>query len=365
MRVAWLSLVDFRSYPTLEWNPDPEVNVLVGDNGSGKTNLLEAIAFLGSLKSFRGARDAEMITDGEESAVLRSGVHRGEGERLIEVEVRRSGGRRAQLDKSPLRRSGQLLGVLRSVWFLPDDLDLVKRGPAYRRDFLDDLAVQLWPGAHSDQAELARALRQRNAFLRQGQRDDPTLDVWDARLAQAGGRVLARRGRVLQLLGPEIDQAYEEIAEDDERVALNYLPSWSEGPLGVESAASLTKILVEALEVARPTDYERRVTTLGPHRDEPSFLLDGHDARHHASQGEQRSIALAARLAWHRLVRDATGESPLLLLDDVFSELDERRAAALSRALPGDTQTLVTSARVEDLPVRGKLWRVGGGKVVE
>ena len=364
MRVDWVSLIDFRSYTALDWNPEPTVNVLVGENGSGKTNLLEAIAYLGILRSFRSATDAEMITDGKEAGVLRSQVSSEERTRLVEVELRRHGGRRAQVDKSPLRRSGDLVGVLRAVWFLPDDLDLVKRGPAHRRQFLDDLAIQLWPGAHLEQMEFSRALRQRNAFLRQGDRDDVTLDVWDRRLAQAGGQVLARRRRVLQLIAPELRRAYAELAQAAERVELRYAPTWSDGPVEVDSETELAEILIKALETARFRDYERRVTTVGPHRDEPAFFLGGHDARRHASQGEQRSIALSARLAWHRLVRDATGEGPVLLLDDVFSELDPGRATALAKALPDETQTVITSARLEDVPLNGRLWRVGEGKVV-
>jgi DNA replication and repair protein RecF len=363
MRVEWLSLVSFRSYVALDWRPDPGVNLLLGDNGTGKTNLLEAIAYLGSLKSFRRVVDTELIADDAESAVLRSGVDSGESNHLVEIELRRRGARRAQLDKTVLRRTGDLIGVLRAVWFLPDDLDLVKRGPSHRREFLDDLAVQLWPGAYAEQAELARSLRQRNAFLRMGQNDDATLSVWDARLAQAGGRVLARRSRVLELLTPELAAAYREIAEERSEVVVRYEASWMEAPLGVESAAKFTNDLIEALEKSRRRDYERRVTTVGPHRDEAGFLLDGHDARVHASQGEQRSLALAARLASHRMVSDAMGEPPLLLLDDVFSELDAHRAKALARALPGDTQTMITSARRSELPVTGTIWSVGDGKV--
>jgi len=364
MRVEWLSLAGFRSYATLDWRPDPGVNLLLGDNGVGKTNLLEAIAYLGSLKSFRRVVDTELIADDAESAVLRAGVVSGGSHHLVEIELRRRGARRAQLDKTALRRTGDLIGVLRAVWFLPDDLELVKRGPSHRREFLDDLAVQLWPGAYAEQVEFVRALRQRNAFLRMGQVDDDTLSVWDARLAQSGGRVLARRGRVLQLLGPELTAAYQEIAEEGSEVLVSYDVSWGESTLGVESAAQFTDSLLEALEKSRRRDYERRVTTVGPHRDEARFLLDGHDARVHASQGEQRSLALAARLASHRMVGDAMGEPPLLLLDDVFSELDAHRAKALAEALPGDTQTMITSARRSELPVTGASWRVGSGMVM-
>jgi DNA replication and repair protein RecF len=284
------------------------------------------------------------------------------GEHLIEVEIARRGARRAQLDKNRLRRSSDLLGALRVVAFLPEDLDLVKRGPAYRRDLLDDIAVQLWPAAHVDQAEYERALRQRNAFLRHGERDDPTLAVWDSRLAQAGGRVLARRARVIDTIEPLLGETYTEVAGVATITSLTYAPTW-EGPLDLSSAAELADRLVASLEAARRVDYERRMTTVGPHRDEPGFVIDGHEARTHGSQGEQRTMALAVKLAAHRAVALSIGEPPVLLLDDVFSELDPKRGTALAGALPAGTQTMITSARPEDVPVSGTVWEVGGGSV--
>lgn len=360
MRVDWVTLVDFRSYPHLEWHPDPEVNLLIGPNGAGKTNLLEAIAYMGSLKSFRSVPDRAVIAEGGEAAVIRSGLV-GEGrERLIEIEIPRKGSRRTQVDKTRLRRTADLLGVLRVIAFLPEDLDLVKRGPAYRRGLLDDIAVQLWPAAHLDQMEYDRALRQRNAFLKQGDHDDATLSVWDSRLAQAGGRVLARRARVIETLAPILAGAYSEVAGDAYATAITYRPSWS-AEMGEPSAAALSAGLTEALERSRRNDYERRMTTVGPHRDEPGFSIDGREARLYASQGEQRTMALAVKLAAHRAVAAAFGDSPLLLLDDVFSELDPGRAHALAGALPETTQTLITSARPEDVPISGSVWKVGDG----
>jgi len=360
MKVDWVSLVDFRSYPQLEWSPDPEVNLLIGPNGAGKTNLLEAIAYLGSLKSFRSAPDRALIAEGSESAVVRAGLTADTRNRLIEIELRRQGGRQTQVDKTRLQRTADLLGVLRVVAFLPEDLDLVKRGPAYRRDLLDDIAVQLWPAAHLDQSEYERALRQRNAFLRHGDRDDTTLSVWDSRLAQAGGRVLARRGRVVETLSPMLVAAYRDIAGREFDVSLSYEPSWGE-EAGEPIAGDLTARLAEALEHNRRNDYERRVTTVGPHRDEPGFSLDGREARLYGSQGEQRTMALAVKLAAHLAVTATIGDTPLLLLDDVFSELDLDRARALAKALPAETQTLITSARAEDVPIAGSVWRVDGG----
>lgn len=360
MRVDWISLVGFRSYPTLDWRPDHGVNLLIGPNGAGKTNLLEAVAYLGSLRSFRSAPDSILIADEADSAVIRAGLVGEERERLIEIEIPRRGSRRTQVDKTKLRRTADLLGVLRVVAFLPEDLDLVKRGPAYRRDLLDEISVQLWPAAHTDQAEYDRALRQRNAFLKQGQNDAATLGVWDSRLAQAGGRVVARRSRVVELLRPLLADAYREVAASEVITAFTYEPSW-EGDLDSSSAADFGIRILDALERSRRIDYERRMTTVGPHRDEPGFSIDDHDARVHGSQGEQRTIALAVKLAAHRALASALGEPPVLLLDDVFSELDPNRSEALARALPGDTQTMITSARPEDVPVSGTVWKVGEG----
>lgn len=360
MRVEWVSLVNFRSYPQLDWQPDPGVNLLIGPNGAGKTNLLESVAYLATLKSFRSVPDSGLIADEQDSAVIRSGLVGHERERLIEIEIPRQGSRRTQVDKTRLQRTADLLGVLRVIAFLPEDLDLIKRGPAYRRDLLDDVAVQLWPAAHLDQSEYERSLRQRNAFLKQGGHDDATLSVWDSRLAQAGGRVLARRARVVDTLSGLLAGAYADIAHSTTTAMFTYAPSWS-GTLDHASAADYGTRLLEALEHSRRVDYERRMTTVGPHRDEPGFSIDGHEARIHGSQGEQRTMALAVKLAAHRAVAAVVGESPVLLLDDVFSELDPERAEALAGALPADTQTMITSARPEDVPLAGSVWTVGDG----
>ncbi|MGB7860437.1 MAG: DNA replication/repair protein RecF [Acidimicrobiia bacterium] len=362
MRVDWLSLVDFRSYGKLDWHPDPGVNLLIGRNGAGKTNLLEATGYLATLKSFRSAPDAAIIADERPSAIVRAGLVSEERERLIEIEIPRQGQRRTQVDKTRLKRTSDLLGVLRVIAFLPDDLDLVKRGPGYRRDLLDDVAVQLWPAAHLDQSEFDRSLRQRNAFLRGGQRDNVTLSVWDSRFAQAAGRVLARRARVIEMVSPMLAEAYSEIAGVSTETSFTYNASWGI-TLEPMSAAELGELVARSLEASRPADYERRMTTVGPHRDEPGFSIDGYEARVHGSQGEQRTMALAVKLAAHRAVSVAVGETPILLLDDVFSELDSQRSEALAGAIPANTQTLITSARPEDVPIPGKSWQVGEGSL--
>lgn len=362
MKVDWVSLTDFRSYQNLEWQPEPGVNLLLGPNGAGKTNLLEAIAYMSSLRSFRSVTDGSLIRDDTDAAVIRAGISSQERDRLIEIEVPRVGGRRTQVDKTRLNRTSDLLGALRVIAFLPEDLDLVKRGPAYRRDLLDAVAVQLWPASHLDQSEFDRALRQRNAFLKSGSRDDSTLSVWDSRFAQSGGRVMARRAGVIETLSTLLDVAYEDIAQKRHRASIGYVASWSGDDLLINrTAADFSAAVLEAVEASRRADYERRLTSVGPHRDEPVFRIDGTDARTHGSQGEQRTMALAVKLASHRAVSDVIGEPPVLLLDDVFSELDPERAGALAKALPPDTQTMISSARPEDVPIPGSVWRVGDG----
>ena len=363
MHVAWLNLTGFRSYARLEWRPDPGVNLLIGPNGAGKTNILEAVAYLGTLRSFRGVTDEGLVANGEEAAYIRSGVERspgGEGETLIEIEIPRHGPRRTQVDRQRLRRTSDLIEVARMVTFLPEDLDLVKRGPNRRRDVIDEAAAQLRPVAALDFAEYDRALRQRNAFLRQGAPDAVTLSVWDERLSQAGGRVMARRAAAMAELADHIAQAYKTISRSDSVLTIEYGSEWGASSDPTVGSAEQGEALAAAMGRQRRHDLERRMTTVGPHRDDPVLLLDGHDARAHGSQGEQRTTALALRLAVHHAVTARTGTAPILLLDDVFSELDEGRAEQLAGALP-TAQTMITSARPEDVPVAGQRWSVGGG----
>lgn len=361
MKVDWLSLGNFRSYRKLEWSPEPGVNILVGPNGAGKTNLLEAIAYMATLRSFRHVSDASLVADETDAAIVRAGISEAARERLIEIEIPLKGGRRTQIDKQRLRRTADLLGVVRVVAFLPEDLELVKRGPAFRRDLLDEIAVQLWPAAYAEQIDFERSLRQRNAFLKAGHRDDVSLDVWDARLAQAGAKVALRRARVIEAISPKLETAYREVARSQVSADISYVPSWPAEVFLGGSAADFAEAIAAGFREGRRADYERRVTTTGPQRDEPIFLLGEHDSRVHGSQGEQRTMALAVKLAAHRLIADAVSAPPILLLDDVFSELDPDRSDALAASLPTDTQTLITSARPDEVPVGGTLWTVDGG----
>jgi DNA replication and repair protein RecF len=330
-----LSLRDFRSYTEADVTFADGFTALLGDNGEGKTNLLEALSWLATLRSFRGAPTDALVRRGAESAVIRAAGEREGREMLLEAELVASGRNRVQVNRQPLRRARDLLGVVRVSVFAPDDLAMVKGAPAGRRAYLDEALVALHPRNDALQGEVDKILRQRNALLKQsGGRLTAdiavTLDVWDAKLAASGAALVAARAELLEQLSPVLHRTYDAVAQRPADVVAEYERSW-------------TGDLADALALARRDDLRRGVSTVGPHRDDVSLAIGGMPARTHASQGEQRSLALALRLAAHEVVTDATGSSPVLLLDDVFSELDPDRSAALLANLPTG-QTVLTSA---------------------
>jgi DNA replication and repair protein RecF len=260
--------------------------------------------------------------------------------------VRASGRNRVLLNKHPIGRQRDLFGLLRVTMFAPDDLQLVKGGPAERREYLDDLLVMLAPRYDAAQSDFDRVLRQRNALLKSGVRDeddDATLAVFDEQLVRAGGELVRGRLRLLERLEPAITATYGEVSDSATEVSGAYQAEWAEAPLRSTDAGDVEALLRVAISGRRRQELDRGVTLVGPHRDEWRLTLDGLDARTQASQGEQRTLALALRLAGHELVTELTGVIPVLLLDDVFSELDAPRSRALLRRL-STGQTLVTSA---------------------
>jgi DNA replication and repair protein RecF len=343
MLVERLELVDFRNYTGAAFELTQGVTAVVGDNGQGKTNLAEALAYLATLESFRGAPTEALIRAGADTAVIRASVRHDDGrELLIEAEISRTGRNRVLVNRQRLQRSRDLLGVLRVTVFSPDDLAIVKSGPGERRRFLDGVLVALATKYDALRLELERVLRQRNTLLKQaGPRPAEevlvTLDVWDQRLGELGEQLGDARATLVARLIPFVSEAYEHLAGATAPVELVYEPPWR------------ATGLVAALRAARQDDMRRQVSTVGPHRDELEVVLNGLPARTHASQGEQRTLALALRLGAHRLVTERTGSSPVLVLDDVLSELDPSRACALTSMLPPGQVVITTAGPVPQL----------------
>ncbi len=336
MRLRQLWLKDFRSYVELDLELPDGLTCVVGENGIGKTNLLEAIGYLVHLKSFRGADNSAMVAIGADRAVVRGqGSSKGR-ELLVEAEIPRTGRGRVQVNRQRLQRGADLAAAARISVFAPDDLATIKGSPGLRRDFLDDSVVALWPRQDDTRRTLVQVLRQRNALLRQrGGRLDADgalmLDIWDERLAAAGEAMGAARLSLVNDLSPYVDRSYRQLSRRDDVVSLHYEPAWFDE--GLEAA----------LKQTRKEDLRRGTSLVGPHRDDVMVMLNGAPSRSHASQGEQRTLALALRLGVHLLLSERHGEPPLLLLDDVFSELDRFRTAALFEALPLG-QALLTTA---------------------
>ena len=363
MELVLLELAAFRSYRDCRIEPDEEINVLVGPNGAGKTNFLEAIWYLSTLRSFRRVSDDVLIQEDANEFLLRAQIRRSSGSSELGVVTPRHGRRQLEVNGKRVRGRRDLAGQLSAVLFFPDDLDVVKRGPSGRREFIDEVAAQLWPAAAGEQGEYTRTLRQRNSLLRQSGRDTDgaTLDVWDSRLSQAGGMVMARRAEAIDMLTGALSPIYGRLSGSQTSIVPEYRSGWNPEP-SKSDPDELSGWLAEALVGARSADKERRVSTVGPHRDDPGWLMDGHDTRTHLSQGEQRSLALSLRLAARHAIVDQRGESPVLLLDDVFSELDLKRAEALANVLP-EGQTFITTTREEEVPFAGRRWVVERGVI--
>jgi len=375
VHVRRLELVDFRSYRAVALDLAPGASVLVGPNGIGKTNLVEALGYVATLASHRVATDTPMVRSGCGSAVIRCAVVHDGRELLVELELVPGKANRARLGHSPVRRAREVVGALRMVLFAPEDIELVRGEPAARRRYLDDLLVGRRPRFAAVCADYDRVVKQRNALLRTAQlarrsgsgADLSTLDVWDAHLARHGAELLAGRLELVAALAPHVAAGYDAVAgEAGAGAALGYRWSLAD-PVPSPPAAGreeLVAALATALAQARTTEVERGVTTVGPHRDELALTLGDLPAKGYASHGECWSFAVALRLAAYRLLR-ADGVEPVLVLDDVFAELDTGRRDRLARSIEDATQTLVTCAVEEDVPaaLRGARYEVRDGEV--
>ena len=358
MIVERLELTNFRNYESACFELTSGVTAVVGKNGQGKTNFAEALAFLATLTSFRSAPPEALLRAGADAAIIRATLREDDGrEVLVEAELPRVGRNRVQVNRQKLQRVRDLLGVMRVTVFAPDDLIIIKGGPADRRRFLDDLLVALRTSYDATRLDLDRAVRQRNTLLKQagGKLTDElavSLDVWDARLAEVGEQLGYARATLVARCQPMVVEAYEQLAGEAVPIELVYEPEWRQ--VG----------LVAALAASRPNDVRRGVSTVGPHRDELAIGLNGLPARTHASQGEQRTLALALRLAGHRLVAERTDATPVLVLDDVLSELDPDRATALLANLPAGQVVITTASPLPPAAEPERVLEIDAGTVV-
>ncbi len=350
--VRHVSLVDVRNYPSLEVGLEPGVNAFVGANGQGKTNLVEAIAYLSTLGSHRVATDAPLIRHGAERAVIRADVVRDDRSLLLEIEITAGRANRARINRSPAAKVRDLLGIVRTVVFAPEDLALVKGDPSERRRFLDDLLVQRQPRLAGTRTDYDRVLKQRNALLkssgtaRRANMDEVvrTLEAWDDQLARLGAEIITARRDLTERLAPLAAAAYQSLVPGSDTIAMAY-----RSVVDDVDAADVTAALLSEMERRRKDELDRGITLVGPHRDDLLMSLGDAPIKGYASHGESWSAALALRLASYDLLSDETG-APVLVLDDVFAELDARRRAHLAERVAGAPQVLITAAVAEDVP---------------
>ncbi len=367
-----VELTDFRSYERVAVDLDPGVAVLVGQNGTGKTNLVEALGYVATLDSHRVATDAPLVRAGAASAVIRCEIVHDGRELLVELEIVPGKANRARLNRSPVRRPRDVLGALRMVLFAPEDLELIRGDPSERRRYLDDLLVARQPRYAGVRADYDRVVKQRNALLRtayltrkvggtRGQ-DLSTLAVWDQHLATHGAELMAGRLELVAALGPHLTKAYDAVAAGRAAAGIGYAARL--GDALSSDRSTLQEALLASLAERRPAEVERGVTLVGPHRDDLTLSLGDLPARGYASHGESWSYALALRLAAYDLLR-SDGIEPVLVLDDVFAELDGGRRDRLAALVADAGQLIVTCAVPDDVPagLQGARYDVGTGTV--
>lgn len=380
MYVRHLSVSDFRSWQSVDVAFDPGPAVLLGANGEGKTNLVEALGYLATLSSHRVPTDAPLVRSGAERAVVRAALVADSRELRVEVEITPGRANRAKLNGAPVPKARDVLGALRMVMFAPEDLAIVRGDPNERRRFLDDLVVARSPRMAGVRADYERVLKQRSALLKSvgtarragGGCDLRTLDVWDGHLAQHGAQLLAARLAAVTALRPHAAAAYAQVAPDSVVLTLDYNSSLTAGlPVLDDAAQPDTELLAAALlaELARmrTAELDRGVNLVGPHRDDLDLRLGDLAVRGYASHGESWSTALALRLGSYELLRAdyPDGAEPIIVLDDVFAELDANRREQLALVAGKAEQAVITAAVASDVPdqLQGARYDVHGGAV--
>jgi DNA replication and repair protein RecF len=366
VHVSALSLTDFRSWTQLDLELASGPTALVGSNGQGKTNIAEALLYVATLSSHRVASDAPLVRQGADRAIVRAKVERDERSMLLELELNPGRANRARINRGAVPRAREVLGLLRTVLFAPEDLSLVRGDPSERRRFLDDLLVLRTPRLAGVRSDYERVLKQRNALLKTAflarrsgggtatSSAARTLDVWDSHLAQTGAELLSARLGLVDLLIPLADLAYREVSKGQGDLQLVYKSSLGEGMPESQDREVLSAALLSELARVRQNEVDRGVSLVGPHRDELVLTLGHHPqsalpVKGYASHGESWSVALALRLASYELLKSDGGE-PVLVLDDVFAELDTGRRERLATLVQGAEQVLVTAAVPGDVP---------------
>ncbi|HUR74632.1 MAG TPA: DNA replication/repair protein RecF [Sporichthya sp.] len=374
MYLESLALTDFRSYAEVEVELGPGCCAFVGPNGQGKTNLVEAVGYVATLGSHRAGGDAPLVRLGADRAVIRAGLVREDRKALVELEILPGKANRARLNRADVPRAREVLGLLRTVSFAPEDLAIVKGDPSERRHFLDELLTVQAPRMAGVRSDYDRVLKQRNALLktagatvRSGRGDLRTLEVWDSHLAAAGAELLAARLRLVTALAPLVEKAYDEVSAGGGAARMTYKSSLGPEVELVPDRELLSAQLLEAISAARSQELDRGISLVGPHRDDLVLHLGPLPARGYASHGECWSYALALRLAAYELLRDggAPGMDPVLILDDVFAELDAERRSRLARLVGAAEQVLITAAVPADVPeeLAGARYDVMAGEV--
>ena len=398
MYISHVSLTDFRSYAQADVELGPGTNVLVGSNGVGKTNIIEAIGYLATLSSHRVTNDGPLLRFNTERALVRARVHRAKQVTTLEVEITAGKANRARINRANPVRARDILGIVRTVLFAPEDLALIKGDPSNRRRFLDELLVTLRPGQAATRGDYERVLKQRNALLKSARAGgklstahESTLDVWDTHLARAGARVVRGRLDVLKMLSPYMAGAYASLADANKVAKAHYQstivadfdeddttadPPLTDGDSAPVAPAVLLDASLEELEEMflaallekRAKELERGITLVGPHRDDVLLTLGSAPAKGYASHGETWSLALALRLAAYKVLGEddpRPGAGPILILDDVFAELDATRRTRLASIVAGADQVIVTAAVAGDVPqeLGGTFLRVSPGVV--
>lgn len=387
MYLEKLSLTDFRSYAQVDLSLEPGVTVLVGSNGIGKTNLMEAIGYLATLTSHRVSTDAPLLRFGAERAMIRAKLVRGEQSTLLELEINAGRANRGRINRSNPVRARDLLGICQTVLFAPEDLALVKGDPSSRRRFLDELLVSLMPRHAATRSDYDRVLKQRNALLKSARAGkfstghEATLDVWDQHMARAGAELLHARLELVDRLQPHLKNAYAQLTDGSKEATAVYRSTLQDSldddgatsrpadsrpadgtaadeaapaeDLRLLSVEQLTDRYIQAFAAARRKEVERGISLVGPHRDELELVLGSAPAKGYASHGETWSMCLSLRLASYYVMLDDArtgGSPPILILDDVFAELDVQRRRKLAAIVSGAEQVLVTAAVEDDIP---------------